>query len=117
MQDLVHAVQEQAFGVSVARLSCVFAGRRRCDHRYEALAISHTGVNAREVIHRSSEFSPTVDEGVDNSKEGSGQNRPPALGKGYFHWVETTNPAAMKPKPTTMFQFFRDSTGMSPLVT
>jgi hypothetical protein len=37
--------------------------------------------------------------------------------RGYFHWVETTNPAAMKPKPTTMFQLPRDLTGMSPVVT
>lgn len=35
----------------------------------------------------------------------------------YFHWVETTNPAAMKPKPTTMFQLPRALTGMSPVVT
>lgn len=36
---------------------------------------------------------------------------------GYFHWVETPKPAAMKPKPTTMFQFRIDSTGMVPSVT
>lgn len=62
--------------------------------------------------------------GVDNPcahpPEAARDNRPdgPAdLRKRYFHWVETTNPAAMKPKPTTMFQLCRDSTGMSPLVT
>ncbi len=35
----------------------------------------------------------------------------------YFHCVETPKPAAMKPKPTTMFQLPIDSTGKSPLVT
>lgn len=78
--------------------------------------ISHTGVNAEEVIHRSSEFFPTVDEGVDNP----GDNRPRAGIRAripYFHWVETTNPAAMKPKPTTMFQLCSDSMGMSLPVT
>ncbi len=58
---------------------------------------------------------------MDNSPENSGQSFAGGFRKGrcrrYFHWVETTKPAAMKPKPTTMFQFFRDSTGMSPLVT
>ncbi len=38
-------------------------------------------------------------------------------GAGYFHWVETPKPAAMKPKPTTMFQFRIDSTGREPSVT
>lgn len=36
---------------------------------------------------------------------------------GYFHCVETPNPAAMKPKPTTMFQLPSDSTGSELLVT
>lgn len=35
----------------------------------------------------------------------------------HFHWVETPNPAAMKPKPTRMFQFRQPSTGQLPLVT
>lgn len=35
----------------------------------------------------------------------------------YFHWVETPKPAAMKPKPTTMFQFLIDSIGIEPSVT
>ncbi len=35
----------------------------------------------------------------------------------YFHCVETPKPAAMKPKPTTMFQLRIDSTGMVPSVT
>ncbi len=35
----------------------------------------------------------------------------------HFHCVETTKPSAMKPKPTTMFQFPRASTGSSPWVT
>lgn len=30
--------------------------------------------------------------------------RPHPTASGYFHCVETTNPPAMKPKPTTMFQ-------------
>ncbi len=41
---------------------------------------------------------------------------PPAWSS-YFHWVETPNPAAMKPKPTTMFQFRIDSSGREPSVT
>lgn len=88
-----------------------------CDPCYTALVISHTGVNAREVIHRSSEFFPTVDEAVDNSPEGRPQGLREARSDRYFHCVETTNPAAMKPKPTTMFQLCSDSTGISPLVT
>jgi hypothetical protein len=36
---------------------------------------------------------------------------------GHFHCVETTNPAAMKPKPTTMFQLCSACTGQSPVVT
>lgn len=35
----------------------------------------------------------------------------------YFHWVETPNPAAMKPKPTTMFQLPSESMGNEPSVT
>lgn len=35
----------------------------------------------------------------------------------YFHCVETPNPAAMKPKPTTMFQLSRLSIGSDPSVT
>ncbi len=78
----------------------------------------HTGVNAAEVIHRSSEFSPTVDNPVDSLGAGWGKPWGRRWGQpGHFHWVETTNPAAMKPKPTTMFQLPRDSTGMSPVVT
>jgi hypothetical protein len=47
---------------------------------------------------------------VDNSVESRGQSR-------YFHWVETPNPAAMKPKPTTMFQLSSESIGSVPSVT
>lgn len=39
------------------------------------------------------------------------------LDRRYFHWVETPKPAAMKPKPTTMFQFRIDSIGIDPSVT
>lgn len=35
----------------------------------------------------------------------------------YFHCVETPKPAAMKPKPTTMFQLLMDLTGSVPSVT
>ncbi len=62
----------------------------------------HIGVNTRKVIHRSCEFSKAVDQPVDNS---------------YFHWVETTNPVAMKPKPTTMFQLPSEWMGREPSVT
>ncbi|CAM5477068.1 hypothetical protein SNARM312S_01980 [Streptomyces narbonensis] len=40
-----------------------------------------------------------------------------AVGAGYFHWVETPNPAAMKPKPTTMFTLPIDLIGNEPSVT
>ncbi len=114
---------------AVTPLSWVSVPRCRGRHRYAVLAISHTGVNFGEVIHRQSEFFPTVDEGVDNSTASSGQGftgAAPGHGPGarrlardvpYFHCVETTNPAAMKPKPTTMFQLRRAWIGMSPLVT
>ncbi|GAX54109.1 hypothetical protein SO3561_05644 [Streptomyces olivochromogenes] len=46
---------------------------------------------------------------VDNSVDNPGQS--------YFHCVETPNPAAMKPKPTTMFQLPRASMGSEPSVT
>lgn len=36
---------------------------------------------------------------------------PTPRGEGYFHCVETPNPAAMKPNPTTMFQLPSDSIG------
>lgn len=44
-------------------------------------------------------------------------DRPDRGSSRYFHCVETPKPAAMKPKPTTMFQFRMDSTGMEPSVT
>ncbi|GGT68535.1 hypothetical protein GCM10010272_09330 [Streptomyces lateritius] len=47
----------------------------------------------------------------------SGQGLTAAMGSGYFHCVETPNPAAMKPNPTTMFQLLRDFTGRLPSVT
>ena len=40
-----------------------------------------------------------------------------AFGPRYFHCVETPKPAAMKPKPTTMFQLPSDSIGSSLSVT
>lgn len=72
-----------------------------------------TGVNRVEVIHRSSDLFPTVDNHVDKSRAplpGAGPRR-------YFHCVETTNPPAMKPNPTTMFQLPNASTGRLPWVT
>lgn len=40
-----------------------------------------------------------------------------SLADRYFHCVETTNPPAMKPKPTTMFQLPRASMGSLLFVT
>ncbi|GGV00407.1 hypothetical protein GCM10010495_09030 [Kitasatospora herbaricolor] len=37
--------------------------------------------------------------------------RPDSGRAAYFHWVETPKPAAMKPKPTRMFQLRQLSTG------
>ena len=68
-------------------------------------ATGRTGVNLVEVIHRSSDLFPTVDNCVDKRATS------------YFHCVETTNPPAMKPKPTTMFQLPSASTGRLPCVT
>lgn len=67
----------------------------------------HTGVNIHWVIHRSSDLFPSVDSAVDNSGQGLD----------HFHCVETPNPAAMKPKPTTMFQLPSGSIGSFPSVT
>lgn len=47
----------------------------------------------------------------------SGQGLTGRAGRSYFHCVETPNPAAMKPKPTTMFQLLMDFTGSVPSVT
>ncbi len=57
---------------------------------------------------------------VDNSADSRGQSRQSCFRrcrKRYFHWVETPKPAAMKPKPTTMFQLSRLSMGSEPSVT
>ena len=92
------------------------------------VAVDHTGVNPTEVIHRSSDLFPTVDAPVDNSVDnrGGGLTRVRTVptrahrlagSRGHFHWVETTNPPAMKPKPTTMFQLPSASIGRLPVVT
>src|SRR5690349_19046017 len=55
---------------------------------------------------------------VDNSVESCGQNSCPRRFRvwedRHFHCVETPNPAAMKPKPTTMFQLSSASIGRVP---
>ncbi len=61
---------------------------------------------------------PHVDSAVDNSGQGLCVRRGYAShGTAYFHCVETPNPAAMKPKPTTMFQLPSGSIGSLPSVT
>src|SRR5262245_4228564 len=77
------------------------------------VATGRTGVNLVEVIHSSSDLFPTVDNRVDKHTGPGGRARRRA----YFHWVETTNPPAMKPKPMTMFQLPSASTGRLPWVT
>lgn len=59
-----------------------------------------------------------VDSAVDNSGQGlrAGPWMWSRRGR-YFHCVETPNPAAMKPKPTTMFQLPSGSIGSLPSVT
>lgn len=47
----------------------------------------------------------------------SGQSLTGGLRNSYFHWVETPKPAAMKPKPATMFQLPKLLIGRSPSVT
>lgn len=59
----------------------------------------------------------SVDKAVDNSLHSHGQSRPPTGGGRYFHCVETPNPAAMNPKPTTMFQLRNAWIGSEPSVT
>lgn len=58
---------------------------------------------------------------VDNSGDNPGQScsaqRRPGGPCRYFHCVETPNPAAMNPKPTTMFQLSSLSMGSEPSVT
>jgi hypothetical protein len=75
------------------------------------------GVNLVGVIHRSSHLFNTVDNGVDNSVG----RAVPLLAllrlRCYFHCVETTNPPAIKPKPTTMFQLPSAWMGRLPCVT
>ncbi len=58
-----------------------------------------------------------VDKTVDNSVHSRGQSRTRARGRRYRHCVETPNPAAMNPKPTTMFQLPSMSSGSEPSVT
>lgn len=64
---------------------------------------------------------PTVDSAVDNSGQGLLSplwgTRSQPVEQRYFHCVETPNPAAMKPKPTTMFQLPSGSIGSLPSVT
>ncbi|GGS84155.1 hypothetical protein GCM10010286_06040 [Streptomyces toxytricini] len=70
-----------------------------------------------KVIHRSSAFSSGVDDAVDNSwgelaGRAAGVLRAARAPRpAYFHCVETPNPAAMNPNPTTMFQLPMDSIG------
>lgn len=59
--------------------------------------------------HRSSRYFAGCDAGCDPGRDGGGA--------GYFHCVETPNPAAMKPKPTTMFTLPIDLIGSEPSVT
>ncbi len=106
--QVVHNPRERLCGWSLIRVVPVFPARsvqfgvRTANDRWPTVpATGRTGVNLVEVIHRSSDLFPTVDNCVDN----------------YFHWVETTNPPAMKPKPTTMFQLPNASTGRLPWVT
>ncbi len=89
-------------------------GRRVVTGMADGDSCNHTGVNRRKVIHRSSDLFPTVDKFVDRSVDNSGGR---GSGRSYFHWVETAKPAAIKPKPTTMFQFRRSSMGRLPSVT
>lgn len=81
------------------------------------MTTGRTGVNPVEVIHRSSDLFPTVDNHVDNCVHRELRLVGALVTDGYFHWVETTNPPAMKPKPTTMFQLPNASTGRLPCVT
>jgi hypothetical protein len=64
-------------------------------------------------------FSSTVENLWITSGQGlaAGLRRLPKLRKSYFHWVETPKPAAMKPKPATMFQLPKLLIGRSPSVT
>lgn len=90
----------------------------------------HTGCGRRSSVASPRVFSQ-VNRGVNGSAPGRGPARRHTLStaavissanlwitvRGHFHWVETTNPTAMKPKPTTMFQSPRAATGRLAVVT
>lgn len=75
---------------------------------------SHTGVN---IPWSYPQIVLTFPLAVDNAVDKSGESLTAGWWTGYFHWVETPKPAAMKPNPTTMFQFPKLSSGRSPSVT
>lgn len=81
------------------------------------MTTGHTSVNPVVVIHRSSHLFNTVDNGVDNPVDDAASSPASSPVGSYFHCVETTNPPAMKPKPTTMFQLPSASIGRLPWVT
>ncbi|GGV02348.1 hypothetical protein GCM10010260_43930 [Streptomyces filipinensis] len=125
MADLVHPVRTQLRPLS---LGCVSAAQAGGEQMYGGRWASHTGVNARGVIHRWSFFFPMWKTAVDNSVDSPGQRCPQGPQRcrggadegyyeGYFHCVETPKPAAMKPNPITMFQLSSASMGKEPSVT
>lgn len=83
------------------------AGHGPCPAPYGGTHLITPASTLHRVIHRSSVFSSGVDDAVDNSWG----ELPSEAGRCYFHCVDTPNPAAMKPKPTTMFQLPSASIG------
>lgn len=78
--------------------------------RHRALRSAVTEIDLRKL-------SSAVHNAVDKFRGELDERPAGALDRRYFHCVETPKPAAMKPKPTTMFQFRSDSIGMDPSVT
>ncbi|GGQ36568.1 hypothetical protein GCM10010250_02360 [Streptomyces althioticus] len=129
MPDLVHIVR----GASRVRsLTAVAAGQTAYEQTFGWWCFCHTGVNLEEgypqigsPIHM---WTRAVDNSGDNPAQScgslragqgsaAGRSRAPSPVRRYFHCVETPNPAAMKPKPTTMFQLPSWSMGSEPSVT
>ncbi|GFH36537.1 hypothetical protein SCWH03_27660 [Streptomyces pacificus] len=119
---------EQLCPLSLTWVDLGFFGRGRgCARRVVVAGTASVVTSASTAGELSTDrltFSSSVDDAVDNlaagdpgAERGGDPSAGAAAGRRYFHWVETAKPPAMKPKPTTMFQFPSDLTGSDPSVT
>ncbi|GGQ03505.1 hypothetical protein GCM10010233_20080 [Streptomyces pseudogriseolus] len=129
MPDLVHTVREAC---RLRSPTAVSASQGLYEQAFGWWCFCHTGVNLEEgypqigsPIHM---WTRPVDNSGDNPAQScgplragwgsvAGRSRARSPVRRYFHCVETPNPAAMKPKPTTMFQLPSLSMGSEPSVT